>query len=112
MRWNDSTPIYLQIKESICCSIIEMHINEGETIPSIREFSSENRVNPLTVSKAYQLLVEEGILLKRRGLGMIVNDNARQMLLKQQRTVFIKTEWPAIQKKIARLGLTIEELIS
>ena len=112
MNWNDSTPIYLQIKEIICCSIIEKRINEGETIPSIREFSSENRVNPLTVSKAYQLLAEENILLKRRGLGMVVNNNARQTLINQQRTAFKEKEWPSIQKKIARLGLTIEELTS
>ncbi len=112
MRWSESTPIYLQIKESICCSIIDLHLKEGDTVPSIREFSSKNHVNPLTVSKAYQLLVEEGILLKRRGLGMIVNKHARKVLLKKQRENFIKNEWPSIKEKMARLGLTTEELLS
>ena len=112
MRWNKSSPIYLQIKDKICCAILDGHLKEGDNVTSIREFSSQYHVNPLTVSKAYQLLVDEDILLKRRGLGMVVNANAQQKLLKQQRQQFIENEWPSVLATIKRLKLNIEELLS
>ncbi len=112
MNWQASNPIYQQIKKIICDAILDGDLPEGENIPSIRKFSSGHQVNPLTVAKAYQLLVQDEILLKRRGQGMVVNANAKHKLLAQERERFTQLEWPMINKKIKRLGLTLEELIN
>ena len=111
MQWNNNSPIYLQIKEKIIAAIIDQAMLEGDAIPSIRQISAEYQINPITVSKAYQLLVDDGVLEKRRGLGMFVMDGARAQLLQQQKQQFLLDEWPALKEKLKRLGLSLEELM-
>ena len=108
--WNDKQPIYQQLKDLISISIIEGGLKEGEMIPSIRHVSADYQVNPLTVSKAYQALVDTGIIEKRRGLGMFVKKDAQRHLLESEKKRFIEEEWPQVQEKIKRLGLDIKEL--
>jgi GntR family transcriptional regulator len=111
MQWNNNSPIYLQIKEKIIAAIIDQAMLEGDAIPSIRQISADYQINPITVSKAYQLLVENGILEKRRGLGMFVMEGARKQLLHEQKQQFLLDEWPELKAKIKRLGLSLEELV-
>ena len=88
MRWDDKQPIYQQLKDKIIAAIMDGSYAEGETIPSIRKISTEYQINPLTVSKAYQSLVDDGVLLKKRGIGMVVTAWARNKLLLQEKKSF------------------------
>ena len=112
IHWNDKEPIYIQIRDMITSAIIDGSLSEGETLPSVRSFSSDYQVNPITVSKAYQELVEQGVVAKRRGVGMFVCENAGSVLLKNERKKFIRDEWPRLESKLKRLGITIEELLA
>ena len=111
-EWNDSQPIYRQLRDRIVAMILDGALNEGDSLPSVRTVSAESRVNPLTVMKGYQQLVDEGLVETRRGLGMFVNQGARGLLLKSEREGFLKDEWPRIREHIERLGLTVEELLA
>ncbi|PCI72666.1 MAG: GntR family transcriptional regulator [Gammaproteobacteria bacterium] len=110
MKWNDQQPIYKQLKEKVIELIIDGEVLEGEAVPSVRQVASDYQINPLTVSKAYQELVDESILEKRRGLGMFVKENAREALLTNEKKHFLEIEWPAIIKRISRLGFSLSEL--
>ena len=110
MEWHDKEPIYQQLKNRIAASIMEGALPECEAIPSIRQVCSEYQINPMTVSKAYQALVDESIIEKKRGVGMYVAEGARQRLLQDQKALFLSTEWPSVLEKMKRLGLTLEEL--
>jgi GntR family transcriptional regulator len=110
-HWNDSQPIYWQLKERTVSMILDGTLAEGEPLPSVRAVASEFQLNPITVSKSYQALVEEGLVEKRRGLGMFVCDGARQKLIASERAKFLNEEWPAMLTRVAQLGLTIEELL-
>lgn len=112
MEWHNKEPIYLQLKELIARQILEGHIAEETLIPSIRQLSVEYQLNPLTVSKAYQLLVDEQIIFKLRGIGMQVAKGARKQLLRQQKKLFMKYEWPQIKEKLKRLDIDLQELIN
>src|SRR4029077_3332306 len=83
-----------------------------DPLPSVRNVAAENRVNPLTVLKGYQQLVDEGLVETRRGLGMFVNAGARDLLLKGERQKFLGEEWPRVYATIQRLGLKAEELLN
>ena len=111
MEWDDKTPIYLQIRDKVKHSILDGSMSEGNAIPSIRQVSMEYHINPITVSKSYQLLVEDGLLEKRRGLGMFVQEGAQQRLFQQEKARFLEMEWPEILLRIQRLGLVPEELL-
>ena len=111
MEWDDKTPIYLQIKDKVKHSILDGSMPEGDPVPSIRQVSTQYRINPLTVSKSYQILVEEGLLEKRRGLGMFVCDGAKQRLYEKEKSHFLELEWPQILLRIQQLGLVVEELL-
>jgi GntR family transcriptional regulator len=111
-EWNDSQPIYRQLRDRIVAMILDGALNEGDSLPSVRTVSAESRVNPLTVMKGYQQLVDEGLVETRRGLGMFVNQGARGLLLKSEREGFLKDEWPRLREHIERLGLTVEELLA
>ncbi len=111
-EWNDTQPIYRQLRDRIAAMILDGVLNEGDPLPSVRTVSAESRVNPLTVLKGYQQLVDEGLVETRRGLGMFVNDGARNLLLKAERERFLKHEWPRLREHIERLGLTVEELLA
>ncbi len=109
-HWNDSQPIYWQLKERTVAMILEGTLGEGEPLPSVRTVASEFQLNPITVSKSYQALVEDGLVEKRRGLGMFVCEGARRKLIASERAKFLQQEWPAMLNRIEQLGLRIEEL--
>ena len=110
-EWNDNQPIYLQLRDRVVAMILDGVLKEGDSLPSVRTVSADYRLNPLTVLKAYQELVDEGLVETRRGLGMFVNNGARNLLLKAERQKFLKEDWPRIRETILRLGLKPEELL-
>ena len=109
--WNDTQPIYRQLRDRVVHMILDRVLNQGDPLPSVRNVAAEFRVNPLTVLKAYQHLVEEQLVEKRRGLGMFVKADARELLLKGERLKFLTEEWPRIAGTIERLGITPKELM-
>ena len=90
--------------------ILDGVLKEGDPLPSVRNVAAEYRVNPLTVLKAYQQLVDEGLVEMKRGLGMFVKAGARDLLLQGEREKFLAEEWPRVFSSIQRLGLTQKEL--
>lgn len=110
-RWNDSQPIYWQLKERTIAMILDHTLGEGDALPSVRTVASEFQLNPITVSKSYQALVDEGLVEKRRGLGMFVKEGARRQLIDSEREKFVKEEWPAMVSRIQQLGLDVEQLL-
>jgi GntR family transcriptional regulator len=104
-EWNDSQPIYRQIRDRVVAMILDGLLKEGDPLPSVRNVAAESRVNPLTVLKAYQQLTDEGLVEKRRGLGMFVNTGARALLLSAEREKFLNEQWPEVLATIQRLGL-------
>jgi GntR family transcriptional regulator len=109
-HWNDSQPIYWQLKERTVAMILDGTLPEGEALPSVRTVASEFQLNPITVSKSYQALVDEGLVEKRRGLGMFVCEGARRKLIESERAKFLNEEWPAMLSRIEQLGLSLEDL--
>src|SRR6202140_333540 len=109
-EWSNSQPIYRQLRDRVVAMILDGVLKEGDPLPSVRTVAAESRVNPLTVLKAYQELVDEQLVETRRGLGMFVNTGARDLLLKGERQKFLADEWPRVAEKIQRLGLTQKEL--
>ena len=103
-EWNDSQPIYRQLRDRVVAMILDGVLKEGDPLPSVRNVAAEYRVNPLTVLKGYQQLVDEGLVETRRGLGMFINVGARGTLLQGERQKFLGEEWPRIQETIHRLG--------
>ena len=111
-EWNDNQPIYRQLRDRMVAMILDGVLTEGDPLPSVRNVAAEYRVNPLTVLKSYQELVDEELVEKRRGLGMFVKDGARNLLLRGERQKFLDDEWPRIHATIQRLGLSAEELLA
>ncbi|MGB8128978.1 MAG: GntR family transcriptional regulator [Candidatus Angelobacter sp.] len=111
-EWNDSQPIYRQLRDRVVAMILDGILKEGDPLPSVRTVAAEYRVNPLTVLKGYQQLVDDGLVETRRGLGMFVNPGARKLLLQGERQKFLAEEWPRIHETIQRLGLKAEELLN
>jgi GntR family transcriptional regulator len=109
--WNDSQPIYRQLRDRVVAMILDGVLNEADALPSVRNVATECRVNPLTVLKAYQQLVDERLVEKRRGRGMFINAGARSLLLQGERQKFLTEEWPRVRVTIQRLGLTAQELL-
>jgi GntR family transcriptional regulator len=110
-EWNDSQPIYRQLRDRIVARILDGVLKEGDPLPSLRNVAAEYRVNPLTVLKGYQHLADEQLVEKRRGLGMFINSGARGLLLQGERERFLNEQWPAISATIQRLGLTPDDLL-
>ena len=110
-EWNDSQPIYRQLRDRVVAMILDGVLKEGDPLPSVRNVAAEYRVNPLTVLKGYQQLVDEGLVETRRGLGMFINVGARNLLLQGERQKFLTDEWPRVSATIQRLGLTAKELL-
>ena len=110
-HWNDSQPIYWQLKERTVAMILDGTLGEGEALPSVRTVASEFQLNPITVSKSYQALVDEGLVEKRRGLGMFVCEGAFKKLVTSERDKFLNEEWPATINRVSQLGLDIKELL-
>ena len=111
-EWNDSQPIYRQLRDRVVEMILEGGLKEGDPLPSVRTVAAEYRVNPLTVLKGYQQLVDEDLVEARRGLGMFVMGGARKVLLQAERQRFLHQEWPKVRATIERLGLSAEELLA
>jgi GntR family transcriptional regulator len=111
-EWNDSEPIYRQIRDRVVAMILDGVLKEGDPLPSVRNVAAEYRVNPLTVLKGYQQLVDEGLVETKRGRGMFINKGARDLLLQGERQKFVAEQWPRVYETIQRLGLTLEELLS
>jgi GntR family transcriptional regulator len=111
-EWNDSQPIYRQLRDRVVAMILDGVLKEGDPLPSVRTVAAEYRVNPLTVLKGYQQLVDEGLVESRRGLGMFINAGARSLLLQGERQKFLGEEWPRIHATIERLGLKAEDLLN
>jgi GntR family transcriptional regulator len=109
--WNDSQPIYRQLRDRVVAMILDGVLNEGDPLPSVRTVAAEYRVNPLTVLKGYQQLVDEQLVEKKRGRGMFINAGARELLLQGERQKFLEDEWPKIQATIQRLGIEPAELL-
>jgi len=108
--WSDNQPIYRQLRDRVVAMILEDALKEGDPLPSVRSVAAEYQINPLTVLKGYQSLVDEGLVEKRRGLGMFVKEGARKSLMKNEREQFLRNEWPQILQRIQRLGLDLMEL--
>jgi GntR family transcriptional regulator len=109
-EWNDSQPIYRQLRDRAVHMILDGALQEGDPLPSVRNVAAEFRVNPLTVLKAYQQMVDEQLVEMKRGLGMFVKPGARDLLLKGERQKFLTEEWPRVAATIERLGVTQKEL--
>jgi GntR family transcriptional regulator len=110
-EWNDSQPIYRQLRDRVVALILDGVLNEGDPLPSVRTVAAEYRLNPITVLKAYQQLVDEQLVEKRRGLGMYINTGARDLLLQAEREKFLAEQWPRVFATIRRLGLKADELL-
>src|ERR1700735_3333927 len=111
-EWNDSQPIYRQLRDRVVAMILDGALKEGDPLPSVRNVAAEYRVNPLTVLKGYQQLVDEGLVETRRGRGMFINDGARSLLLQGERQKLLAEDWPRMYATIQRLGLKAEELLN
>jgi GntR family transcriptional regulator len=111
IAWNDSTPIYRQLRDRVVAMILDGVLKQGDALPSVRQVAADFQINPITVSKAYQELVDENLVEKRRGLGMYVTDGARGALMKSERDRFLSDEWPELYARLARLGLSLKELM-
>lgn len=112
IQWDADIPIYIQLYQQVITRILDRHIQEGEALPSVRKVAADYQLNPITISKAYQMLQEEQYVEKQRGKGLFVSAGAHQRILESQRAVFLSTEWPLILQKISRLDLSIEQLTS
>ena len=110
-EWNDSQPIYRQLRDRVVALILDGALNEGDPLPSVRTVAAEYRLNPITVLKAYQELVEEQLVETKRGRGMFINAGARNLLLHAERQKFLTEQWPRVYATIQRLGLKPQELL-
>ncbi len=110
-QWNDNQPIYWQLRERTVAMILDGTLAEGDALPSVRKVASDFQLNPITVSKSYQTLVDDGLVEKRRGLGMFICEGAKQQLMESERQKFLTEEWPAMVNRIGQLGLEVNELL-
>lgn len=110
-KWNEDQPIYRQLRDRVVTMILDGVLTDGDVLPSVRTVAAEYRLNPLTVLKGYQELVEEGLVEKKRGLGMFVNEGAQSKLLQAERARFVEKEWPMVLATIKRLGLDTDSLL-
>jgi len=111
-KWNDDQPIYRQLRDRVVAMILEGVLTDGDALPSVRNVAAEYRLNPLTVLKGYQELVDEGLVEKKRGRGMFVNKGAQAQLLKAERQRFLDKDWPQVLATIRRLGLDVNDLFT
>jgi GntR family transcriptional regulator len=110
--WTDARPIYRQLRDRVVAMVLDGELREGDPLPSVRTVSAEYRLNPLTVLKGYQQLVDEGLVESRRGLGMFVREGAVKLLRAAERERFLKDEWPRLRETIERLGLSPDDLFA
>ena len=111
IQWSEGAPIYRQLKERVVAMLLDGVLKPGDPLPSVRQVAAEYQLNPITVSRAFQELADENLVEKRRGLGMYMSENARELLLDSEKQRFLHDEWPAIVKRIRRLGLRTDQLL-
>ena len=111
-EWNDNQPIYRQLRDRVVAMILDGVLKEGDPLPSVRNVAADYRINPLTVLKAYQELVDEGLVESKRGLGMFVNAGAHNLLLDAERQKFLDEDWPRIRETMQRLGLKPQDVLN
>ena len=111
IRWNDNAPIYRQLRDRVVAMILDGVLKQGAALPSVRQVAADFQLNPLTVSKAYQELVDDQLVEKRRGLGMYVTEGARAALLRSEREHFLNEEWPLLYARLKRMNLDIKTLM-
>lgn len=109
-NWNDTAPIYQQLADRLAVQLLDGSPPEGDALPSVRNLASQYLINPLTVTRALQSLVEMGLVESRRGLGMYVLQGARNRLRTNEREAFLQKEWPLLREKLRRLGLSANDL--
>jgi GntR family transcriptional regulator len=109
--WSDNTPIYRQLKERVVGMMLDGVLKAGDALPSVRQIAAEYQLNPITVSKAYQELVDDNLVEKRRGIGMYVTEGASEKLLASERERFMREEWPAMLERLRRLGIDPVQLL-
>jgi GntR family transcriptional regulator len=111
IEWSDGAPIYRQLKERVVAMMLDGLLKPGDALPSVRQVAADYRLNPITVSRAYQELADEALVEKRRGLGMYVMEGASEKLLASERDRFLREEWPLVLERIQRLGLSLDKLL-
>ena len=111
-KWDESQPIYRQLRDRVVAMILDGILKQGDALPSVRQVAADFQLNPITVSKAYQELVDDQLVEKRRGLGMYVAEGARNSLLHSERERFLREEWPMLRERLERLGLDLQSLLS
>ncbi|KRG57926.1 GntR family transcriptional regulator [Stenotrophomonas sp. W1S232] len=111
IQWRDDAPIYRQLKERVITLMLDGELQPGQALPSVRQVAADYQLNPITVSRAYQELVDEQLVEKRRGLGMYMTPDAARLLLARERERFLNHQWPAVLERIERLGLSLADLI-
>lgn len=111
ITWNDNAPIYRQLRDHVVAMILDGVLKQGDALPSVRQVAADFQLNPITVSKAYQELVDEQLVEKRRGLGMYVTDGARDALLQSERERFLREEWPLLFARLKRMNLDVGTLM-
>lgn len=109
---HSSPPVYLQIRDAIVAGILDGRFGPGEALPSVRALAAAEGVNPLTVSKAYQDLQHDGLVVARKGIGLFAAEGAREALLASERQRFLAEEWPGLRARLSRLGLSAEDLFA
>ncbi|GEQ99358.1 GntR family transcriptional regulator [Iodidimonas gelatinilytica] len=110
--WTDDQPIYRQLRDKVVNAIIDGDLKEGEPLPSVRAIAVDLQINPITASKAYQELVAEDLVEKRRGLGMFIIEGARGKVLSNERRRFLEEDWPRILERIDSLGIDPQDLLA
>lgn len=107
VEWNDKQPIYRQLRDMVVERIIDGSFPEGEAVPSVRQVATDYQINHLTVAKAYQELVEQGLLETRRGMGMFVITGAKESLTHHEQEKFLVEELPAFVERVQKLGIDL-----
>ena len=111
-QWDPDKPIYIQLYQQVVARIIDGYIKEGEALPSVRRVAAEYQINPITISKAYQMLQDEQLVEKQRGKGLFVKAGSQEIILNRERNSFLIEQWPEILKQITRLKLSAEQLLT
>lgn len=111
-QWDPDKPIYLQLYKQVVARIIDGYIKEGEALPSVRRVAAEYQINPITISKAYQMLQDEDLVEKHRGKGLFVKHGSQEIILNRERDSFLSEQWPEVLRQISRLNLSAEELLA
>ncbi|HEX9877126.1 MAG TPA: GntR family transcriptional regulator [Gammaproteobacteria bacterium] len=107
--WDESRPIYRQLREKLIAGILDRTYEEGELLPSVRQLADAYLINPLTVARAYRELDE--LTETRRGVGLLVRNGVRELLLKREQTKFLAEEWPNVRERVESLEIDLKDLL-